>query len=191
MYKKVIKAYKKNFKGVGLPKLLKEMLYIAEFVEEIGIADGFMLGNENNDEVHSSLLGISMERTEILHKFIYIAQADGTGSNHSIFRVNPSTPIEKNPIVFFGSEGEILFAAANFEDWLRVISTGVAPYAGNTPLGYMLDELDMGDGIDEYREWLETKGIKPIIDDPTEAAKLISKADKYIPEIIEVLNMCK
>lgn len=39
MYKKVIKAYKKNFKGVGLPKLLKEMLYIDEFVEERGIAD--------------------------------------------------------------------------------------------------------------------------------------------------------
>ncbi|MBC2359799.1 hypothetical protein HBP70_07210 [Listeria welshimeri] len=191
MYKKVIKAYKKNFKGVGLPKLLKEMLYIDEFVEESGIADGFMLSNENNDEVHSSLLGISMERTEILHKFIYLAQADGTGSNYSIFRVNPSTPIEKNPIVFFGSEGEILFAAANFEDWLRVISTGVAPYAGDTPLVYMLDELDMGDSTDGYREWLETKGIKPIIDDPTEAAKLISKADKYIPEIIEVLNMCK
>ncbi|MBC1587020.1 hypothetical protein HB896_00075 [Listeria welshimeri] len=67
----------------------------------------------------------------------------------------------------------------------------MAPYAGDTPLVYMLDELDMGDSTDEYREWLETKGIKPIIDDPTEAAKLISKANKYIPEIIEVLNMCK
>ncbi|MBC1374395.1 hypothetical protein HCB45_14985 [Listeria sp. FSL L7-0091] len=191
MYKKVIKTYKKNFKGVGLPSLLKEMLYIDEFVEEYGIAEGFMLRNENSDEVHSSMLGISMERTEILKKFIFLAQADGTGSNYSIFRLNSSTPIEENPVVFFGSEGEILFAAANFKDWLRVISTGVEPNAFDTPLEYRINEDDMGDSTDEFRDWLETKGVKPIINNQKEVDALVAKADKYIPEIIEILNMCK
>ncbi|MBC2286649.1 hypothetical protein [Listeria farberi] len=191
MYKKVIKTYKKNFKGVGLPSLLKEMLYIDEFVEEYGIAEGFMLRNENSDEVHSSMLRISMERTEILEKFIFLAQADGTGSNYSIFRLNLSTPIEENPVVFFGSEGEILFAAANFNDWLRVISTGVEPNAFDTPLEYRINEDDMGDSTDEFRDWLETKGVKPIINNQKEVDALVAKADKYIPEIIEILNMCK
>lgn len=189
MNAKLIASYKSNFKEFGLPTIIEEMLNVDEFIEESGIASGFMFYKADSNEVHSSMWSISSQkREEVLSKLIFLAQADGTGSIYSIIRFNETSPIEDNPIVFLGSEGEVLFAAANLNDWLRIISTGVEPNAFDTPIKYILDEDEIGDSTQDYRKWLKSKGISPIVDNQEEVDALITKADIYIPKIIDFLN---
>ncbi len=53
---------------------------------------------------------------------------DGTGGYAAFWLVRPGADLLEQPIVFFGSEGELGVVARNFADYLWVLAAGVGPY---------------------------------------------------------------
>ena len=52
---------------------------------------------------------------------------DGTGGYAAFYLVHPDRPLLEQPIVFFGSEGELGVVAATFTDYLWLLAGGVGP----------------------------------------------------------------
>jgi hypothetical protein len=52
---------------------------------------------------------------------------DGTGGMAAFWLVRPDAPVLAQPIVFFGSEGEVGVVAANFSDYLWLLAAGYGP----------------------------------------------------------------
>jgi hypothetical protein len=53
---------------------------------------------------------------------------DGTGGYVAIWRKRPDAGLLEQPIVFFGSEGELGVVAANFSEYLWLLAHGLGPY---------------------------------------------------------------
>ncbi len=53
---------------------------------------------------------------------------DGTGGYAAFWLIRPDAALLDQPIVFFGSEGELGVVAANFTDYLWLLAAGVGPY---------------------------------------------------------------
>lgn len=53
---------------------------------------------------------------------------DGTGGYAAFWLVLPNQPIERQPIVFLGSEGEKGVIALNLDEYLWLLADGVGPY---------------------------------------------------------------
>ena len=52
---------------------------------------------------------------------------DGTGGYAAFYLAQPDRPVLDQPIVFFGSEGEVGVVAASFTDYLWLLAAGVGP----------------------------------------------------------------
>lgn len=53
---------------------------------------------------------------------------DGTGGYAAFWLVHPNQPIEKQPVVFLGSEGEKGVVAIDLDEYLWLLADGVGPY---------------------------------------------------------------
>jgi len=53
---------------------------------------------------------------------------DGTGGYAAFWLVRNDKPILEQPIVFFGSEGELGVVARDFNDYLWLLAAGIGPY---------------------------------------------------------------
>jgi len=53
---------------------------------------------------------------------------DGSGGYAAFWLVRSSQPLEQQPIVFFGSEGELGVVARNLDDYLWLLSGGFGPF---------------------------------------------------------------
>lgn len=53
---------------------------------------------------------------------------DGTGGYAAFWLVLPNQPIEEQPIVFLGSEGERGVVALNLDEYLWLLAEGIGPY---------------------------------------------------------------
>ncbi len=53
---------------------------------------------------------------------------DGTGGYAALWLVRPGADLLDQPIVFFGSEGELSVVASRFADYLWLLAAGVGPY---------------------------------------------------------------
>jgi hypothetical protein len=53
---------------------------------------------------------------------------DGTGGYAAFWLVRPNAELLEQPIVFFGSEGELDLVARNFADYLWLLAGGFGPY---------------------------------------------------------------
>lgn len=53
---------------------------------------------------------------------------DGTGGLAAIWTVRTGRPLLEQPIVFFGSEGELGVIASSFNDYLWLLAQGIGPY---------------------------------------------------------------
>jgi hypothetical protein len=53
---------------------------------------------------------------------------DGTGGYAAFWLIKPSVGLLEQPIVFFGSEGELGVIAVNFADYLWLLAANVGPY---------------------------------------------------------------
>ena len=53
---------------------------------------------------------------------------DGTGGYAAFWLVRPGAALLEQPIVFFGSEGELGIVARNFADYLWLLAGGQGPY---------------------------------------------------------------
>ena len=54
--------------------------------------------------------------------------ADGTGGMAAFWNVREGRDLLDQPIVFFGSEGEVGVVASNFKGYLRLLANGIGPY---------------------------------------------------------------
>ena len=53
---------------------------------------------------------------------------DGTGGYAAFWLADPAADLLDQPVVFFGSEGELGVVAASFHDYLWLLAGGVGPY---------------------------------------------------------------
>jgi len=53
---------------------------------------------------------------------------DGTGGYAAFWLVRKDKPMEQQPIVFFGSEGELGVVASCLDDYLWMLAGGIGPY---------------------------------------------------------------
>lgn len=52
---------------------------------------------------------------------------DGSGGQATIWLRDPTAPIEAQPVVFLGSEGELAVLAQNLGDYLWLLANGIGP----------------------------------------------------------------
>ncbi|MCE9576766.1 MAG: SMI1/KNR4 family protein [Deltaproteobacteria bacterium] len=52
---------------------------------------------------------------------------DGTGGYAAFWMVHPGKPVLEQPVVFFGSEGELGVVASHFGDFLWLLAAGLGP----------------------------------------------------------------
>lgn len=57
---------------------------------------------------------------------------DGSGGYAALWLAKPDVGLLDQPVVFFGSEGEMGVVAADFTDYLCLLATGIGPYEAIT-----------------------------------------------------------
>ena len=114
--------------GKEFPDILKKLHAI-----EIDYADGDGIDFEPFDEFYSEedtsdwikawTGNSSLDGSEYL-----IFGQDGTGGYVAIWLVRNDSDLLQQPIVFFGSEGEVGVIAQNFRDYVWLFANGIGPY---------------------------------------------------------------
>lgn len=84
----------------------------------------------------------SIEKTDLL-----VFGQDGTGGLAAIWNIAPDSPILEQPVVFFGSEGELGVIAKSFYDYLWLLASGHGPYEAVT---YPDDETEINPQFMEF-----------------------------------------
>jgi hypothetical protein len=74
---------------------------------------------------------------------------DGSGGYAAFWMVRPGKPVTEQPVVFFGSEGELGVVAADFNDYLWLLAGGVGPYEA---VAYPDDETDPHEELTAFAE---------------------------------------
>lgn len=76
---------------------------------------------------------------------------DGTGGYAAIWLAREDEPLENQPIVFFGSEGELGVVASNLADYLWVLAGGFGPLeAATAPEADRELQMELGDLAAKY-----------------------------------------
>ncbi|MBC2287316.1 WG repeat-containing protein [Listeria farberi] len=181
------------YHGKAIPALWKELLAKGWTwkMPTRGNADspfskGVIVWNTNKEDVEDFLGFFGGEYKVLSKKLLYLANADGTGAQYYYFIVDEDQPVENNPIVFIGTEGELDLVCSNLNEFLQLLSVDAVP-RGTQPddeelLCYFKDVDDEASSyIEYYVEWLITKNITPIVvsKDTVEYGKaIIEKANK-------------
>ena len=151
--------------NLEIPKIWKELLKKKEWLGEGDIAGCFCPGFDDGKEWFSNYFGT--DDLALLSRLVYLGQADGTGAAYAILIVDEKKPLEENPVIFIDSEAFVLLASSNLIGLLQLLSIGVDPMGFESDeeimeLTFCPDEEREGFYLDDFREWLESKGIKPI-----------------------------
>jgi hypothetical protein len=72
---------------------------------------------------------------------------DGSGGYAAFWMVRAGKPLADQPIVFFGSEGEMGVVACNLNDYLWLLAGGVGPYEA---VAYPDDETDASEQFTKF-----------------------------------------
>jgi len=72
---------------------------------------------------------------------------DGTGGYAAFWMVRKNKPVLEQPVVFFGSEGELGVVARDFNDYLWLLAAGVGPFEA---VAYGPDE---GEPVEALRQF--------------------------------------
>jgi hypothetical protein len=116
----------------NLPQLLKELHQLP-----FGYADGDGIDFEPFDDFMSEEETDGWIRAwtgnkELNGRDYLIFGQDCTGGYVAIWRKRPEAVLLEQPIVFFGSEGELGVVAANFSEYLWLLAHGLGPYEAVT-----------------------------------------------------------
>jgi hypothetical protein len=98
---------------------------------------------------------------------------DGTGGYAAFWLVRDGKPILEQPIVFFGSEGELGVVARDFYDYLWLLAEGVGPYEA---VSYGADEE--GDTNEELAAFAAEHAAAQ----KKSAAEVLAAAKKEFPD---------
>jgi hypothetical protein len=111
----------------AFPKPLAELNAL-----EYDYADGEGIDFESFDQFHSAKENSSWLRAWTGNAALSGAEyrvfgQDGTGGYAAFWLVRDGAPLLEQPIVFFGSEGEVAVVARNFADYAWLLAAGVGP----------------------------------------------------------------
>ena len=84
--------------------------------------DEFFPAEENADWIRAWTGNASLDGAQYR-----IFGQDGTGGYAAFWLVREGEPIERQPIVFFGSEGELGVVASDLPDYLWLLADGIGP----------------------------------------------------------------
>lgn len=111
-----------------MPALMKE-LHRMEFDYAHGKGIDFEPYREfmNAEETRDWLRAWTGNPSVLGSEYLVFGQ-DGTGGLAAFWRARPDEDLLEQPIVFFGSEGELGIIADNFWDFLWLLAGGLGPY---------------------------------------------------------------
>lgn len=109
------------------PLLLNELLQL-----EFDYADGEGIDFEPNEEFQPAAENQDWIRSwtgneELTGAEYRIFGQDGTGGLAGFWLIRPDAELLEQPIVFFGSEGEVGIVAYDFADFLWLLAAGIGP----------------------------------------------------------------
>ena len=107
---------------------------------------------------------------------------DGTGGYAAFWLVELHDSVLEQPVVFFGSEGEMGVVATNFEHYLWLLANGVGPYEAIAYPGIMREP------VGAFRNFAEEhSGTGPM-----KPEEVLAKAKSAYPEFVEkVRSLCR
>lgn len=110
------------------PELLKRLHCIEiDYADGDGIDfepfDSFNSENDTSEWIKAWTGNEELDGSEYL-----IFGQDGTGGYAAFWCVKETTDLLQQPVVFFGSEGELDVVAKNFYDYLWLFANGIGPY---------------------------------------------------------------
>ncbi|MFG2950510.1 SMI1/KNR4 family protein [Streptomyces adustus] len=109
---------------------------------------------------------------------------DGTGGYAAFWLVRPGQPLEKQPVVFLGSEGETGVVAASLGDFLWLLADGFGPLEAAT-------DYD-SDRTAQPHEAFTAIARRFAPDRPQPAAAVIEQAVKEFPDFDDtIMELCR
>lgn len=85
--------------------------------------EAFLSAEETADWIRAWTGNSELDGSEYL-----VFGQDGTGGYAAFWLARPERPLLAQPIVFFGSEGELGVVASDFADYLWLLAGGIGPY---------------------------------------------------------------
>jgi hypothetical protein len=112
----------------------------------------------------------------------FVFGEDGTGGYAAIWHVRESEALLAQPVVFFGSEGELGVIAPNFSDYLWLLASGHGPYEA------VAGPDDARSAVSAFLEFARQNATTPQAK-PTE---IIARAKAEFPDFERsVKSLCK
>lgn len=108
---------------------------------------------------------------------------DGTGGYAAFWMVHPGKPVLEQPVVFFGSEGELGVVASSFGDYLWLLAAGIGP----------MEAVEYGaDDDDEPDEAFTAFAMKHAKAHKKSAKEVLEAAQKAFPTFeADIRALCK
>lgn len=107
---------------------------------------------------------------------------DGTGGYAAIWNIVPNVPLLEQPIVFFGSEGELGVVAKNFHDYLWLLASGHGAYEA---IAYPDDETPINTQFMDFAK-------KHSLSNQQSASHIIQEARTMYPDFIKnIESLCQ
>ncbi len=178
---------------------------LVKFNEQYGgetYAQSFCIVEDEEDYFETWLDEVSEEKAKEYSDALEIfASADGTGAHYAFWFTDGNTDKNKAPIIYYGSEGDIIVVAENIKDLIKMLSFGTECMDGSF-CHYIDDEASYYKGFLDFmpnhlifREWMKnTLNIEPVnldglINDDEgyseEVEKLQKKAEKKIKKAFD------
>lgn len=110
-----------------LPALLAQLHQIEIDYDEQGIEFEPYQSFMSAEDTGKWLRAWTNNKSVLSDAYLVFGQ-DGTGGYAAIWNVDPSRDLLLQPIVFFGSEGELGVVAQDFSDYLWLLASGHGPY---------------------------------------------------------------
>lgn len=165
----------------AFPKVLKSLHQLSF---DYGDGDGIdfepfqqFLTPEESDEWLRAWTGNDLVAAEQFKVF----GEDGTGGFAAFWLVGQEGSLLEQPIVFFGSEGELGVVASNFNAYLWLLAAGIGPYEA---VSY---GAELALGSEEFR----TFALENAVDDERLPSEILNEAKLRYPDFEETIReMC-
>jgi len=192
-----LENFKKKFAPYTLPKTLVEFIKFTDKYGNENFAESFYLKDKVDEDFYGLLSEIEeQKRKEYIAKMVIFAGTDALGV-YAMWIQDNNADLEKAPIIFYSSEGEITIIAQNLKELIKILSFGVdviyfghyfdEDEEGNEDYDYYKTFLVQNPNFLKFRKWMQnTLNIKPVnIDD------LIAGEEEYSEEVDALVEKAK
>jgi hypothetical protein len=164
--------------GREFPELLRQLHCIdIDYADGEGIDfepfDSFYSESDTSEWIKAWTGNTELEGSEYL-----IFGQDGTGGYAAIWCVRETADLLQQPIVFFGSEGELGVVAQSFYDYLWLFAGGIGPYEA---VEYPDTERKQNQSFLEFAE-------KNAPSQKRSTAEVLARAAKEFPDFVNTIE---